>query len=529
MAASYLHDLSLEEVLKEWDDIDKKGTYVPGIRALCLTDLYYLLVRVCGRTDMLHPWVYARCREVEAEPNGHLDLWSREHFKSSIITFGKTVQDILQNPEITIGIFSENYSLASKFLTQIKQELENNAVLKEAFPDILYTNPQNEAPKWNNDSITVRRKTNPKEPTVECQGLLSMKVGAHYQLMIYDDVITANSVTSPEIVQKVNTYFELSLSQSREGGHKRFIGTRYSFADTYQLILDREMAVPRIYPATVDGTTEGEPVLFSQAYWELKKRENSTVNLSCQYLQNPTAGGEKTFDVSLLEAYEVRPYVLNVAIVVDPAKSMKKGSASTAMLVIGISGGKRKYLLDGFCHKMSLAERWDNLKGLYKKWKSEPGIGSVVVGYETYGSGEVDMDYFTEQMKKEQGPRFTIKPLTSTLNGQNRKKDRIERIQPDLIHHNIFLPYPTDKDRLTKMQQRAVADNCTYRVSKPIRRRNEANQIYDLSDLFVRELDSYPYGALVDCIDGFSRIYDMDVTVPVGNRTSYSLSPDELT
>jgi len=87
---------------------------------------------------MLHPWIYARTREVEASPNGHLDLWSRGHYKSSIITFGLTIQNILQNPDVTVGIFSHTRPIAKAFLRQIMRELEGNIVLHQTFPDILW-------------------------------------------------------------------------------------------------------------------------------------------------------------------------------------------------------------------------------------------------------------------------------------------------------------------------------------------------------------------------------------------------------
>ena len=52
-------------------------------------------------------------------------------------------------------------------------ELEGNDTLKSWFPDVLYENPFRESPKWSeDDGIVVKRKTNPKEATVEAWGLV---------------------------------------------------------------------------------------------------------------------------------------------------------------------------------------------------------------------------------------------------------------------------------------------------------------------------------------------------------------------
>ncbi len=151
----------------------KEPERIAHLRNLCKSDLYFLLRYACNRADLEHPWLFARCREVQASPNGHLDLWAREHRKSSIITFGMTIFNILNNPEVTIGIFSHTRPIAKGFLRQIKRELEANENLKAWFPDIIWENPSKEAPKWSeDDGITVRRKTNPKESTVEAWGLV---------------------------------------------------------------------------------------------------------------------------------------------------------------------------------------------------------------------------------------------------------------------------------------------------------------------------------------------------------------------
>ena len=133
-------------------------------RRRCRTDLHWLLVHGLHRPDCDNEWVKARCAEVQASPDGHLDLWAREHYKSTIITFAKTIQDILVDPEVTIGIFSHTRPIAKAFLRQIKQEFETNDTLKGWFPDILWENPQKQSPKWSEDEgIVVKRKDTSKE------------------------------------------------------------------------------------------------------------------------------------------------------------------------------------------------------------------------------------------------------------------------------------------------------------------------------------------------------------------------------
>ena len=93
------------------------------LRKLCREDLFFLLTRVCGRKDVDCDWLFDRCQEVQDAPDGYLDLWARDHRKSTIITFGKTIQDVLIAPEITVGIFSHTKPIARSFLRQIKREL----------------------------------------------------------------------------------------------------------------------------------------------------------------------------------------------------------------------------------------------------------------------------------------------------------------------------------------------------------------------------------------------------------------------
>jgi hypothetical protein len=98
-----------------------------------------------NRPDAHHQWILDRCREIQSDPDEHLDLWPRGHFKSSIITFAKTIQDVLNDPELTVGIFSHTRPIAKGFLRQIKREFETNACLRSLFDDILWADPAKQA------------------------------------------------------------------------------------------------------------------------------------------------------------------------------------------------------------------------------------------------------------------------------------------------------------------------------------------------------------------------------------------------
>lgn len=484
------------------------------IRTLARGDRFYLLVKVLRRTDCLHPWIYARCREVEANPDGYLDIWAREHYKSTIITFAGSIQEILNDPEITIAIFSHSKGIAKAFLRQIQLELETNGQLQDLFPEIFYKNPEAQSPMWSlDDGIVVKRRGNTKEATIEAHGLVDgMPTSRHFALRIYNDVVTDKSVGTPEQIEKTTSAWSLSDNLGKVGGRVWYEGTRYNFADTYSKIMERGSAIPRIHPATDNGMANGRPVLFSPKVWAKKKIDQLESDIACQMLCNPLAGTQRYFDPDDLQVYEVRPSVLMAYLTIDPARSKKKDSANTAMAVQGIDIHGQKYLLDGFDHKMDLSERWSNMRDLYLKWKRMPGILGLKVGYETYGA-QADMDYIEERMRIE-NCRFEIAELEWPSEGPGSKNDRVQRLGPDLKVHAYFVPHPTDEDELTSQQVRMIAQGYENRLSRRIEQEDENGGTYDLTERFRLQVGFYPFTGLKDLIDAVARIYDLDPRPP---------------
>ena len=391
---------------------------------------------------MLHPWIYARVREVEAKPNGHLDIWSREHYKSTTITFGKTIQDILIDPEVTVGIFSHTRPIAKAFLRMIMRELESNEVLHQAFPDVLWGKDTRQAQKWSeDDGIIVRRKSNPNEATVEAWGLVDgQPTSKHFQILLYDDIVVQASVTTPEMIDKTRTALEQSYNLTRtDGGVKRFAGTRWHFNDAYKTIMDRGTAIPRIHPGRIGGTEDGEPVLWSETTHMEKRRDMGPYTYAAQILLDPKADALQGFKREWLRYYTQMNGKTNNYILVDAASSKKKGSDYTAMWVIGLATDGNYYALDIIRDRLSLTERADRLFELHRKWKPKQ------VRYEKYGL-MADIEHMKSKMEQDTY-RFDITEVA----GRTNKQDRIGRLIPIFEQGKFYLPQTLHKTNYEKV------------------------------------------------------------------------------
>lgn len=636
---------------------------------------------------------------------------------STIITYAGIVQEVCADPEITVCIFSFRRSIAQKFLAQVMRDFERNPVLRTAYQDVLWERPRVESPRWSkSEGIIVRRQTNPSDPTILASGLVDgMPTGGHFNLMVYDDVVTDRSVTNPEMVQTTTEAWELSDNLGAGNVRVWTIGTRYctigsmritmsdwsqrpisdvkigdvvvgweraangqrvlrrarvinrgvhlaqpvnryvfsdgssvvctsdhrwwkgpwgsgdeynnlqvprrperssieiigspdipkkkglsavrrllnpidlslyakmtteglslvrveqhdpadvhwletetgnyvieglcssnSFADTYGQMLERNTLIPRIYPATANGRMDGDLVFMSPERWEEKKKKQRST-LAAQMLQNPLSGKENMFEPQWISRYEIRPEIMNVYIMVDPASSKRKSSDRTAMCVVGVAVNGKKYLLDAVCHRMSLSERWRWLRTLYLKWSKARGVRIIKVGYEKYGM-QADIEHFQAKMAEPGEPQFEIIELNTVEGGvaNQAKKARVGRLEPDVRLGELFFPalmavpgagdcfWSIDQienrivtvpvrrklpngnviQGLSAPMRKMIDSGFPHLVAQPIDRINEDGKPYDATRELVDEMIFFPFSPRDDFVDCLSRIYDMGVTTP---------------
>lgn len=367
---------------------------IAKLRNLCRTDLFFLLVYGLDRHDADNQWCFERCREVQAEPDDCLDLWAREHYKSTIITFALTIQDILNThgediaahiEPVTCGIFSHTRPIAKQFLRQLKLEFERNEKMAHWFPDIFWKNPKGESPKWSEDEgIILKRKGNPKEATVEAWGLTDgQPTSKHFNRAIYDDVVTRESVTSAEMIKKTTQAWELSRNLTAIGGKSRYIGTRYAFFDTYTDIMKRGIKA-RIHTATVDGTVTGAPVFMPEAVLA-KKRLEMQETFWAQMLMQPRAEADAFFKREWFKWYD-RPTDVagfakrnNMRIYGASDYAVTAGGGDeTVHAVVGLDPNDDLYVLDvwhGRTESHIWVERFIDLMFIYRPlvWGEENG------------------------------------------------------------------------------------------------------------------------------------------------------------
>jgi len=335
-----------------------KETY----RTLVLNDLWFIVYFIMEIPIANHPFVVQQCREVEDGPKSHtLDVWAREHFKSTIITTAETVQAILRNPECTTAIFSFKKPAADKFLDSIRKTLEKETLIK-LFPDILYERPDTQASVWSLQSgIRVkRRSTSRKENTVEAFGLVEgMPTGGHFDRRIYDDIETADLAKNPDQLNMCYSQLEYSDYLGVDGGIVRVIGTYYSHAGPLirlQKKCDKEgntIYTSRIVPGSVDGTASGKPVYVSQQRWrELQAGDHFNQQILC----DPTPAYDRSLNSEMVKPIERRfiPSDILKFMLIDPAgdQATQNGADSWAMGVFGVerssdeAGASNVYILD---------------------------------------------------------------------------------------------------------------------------------------------------------------------------------------
>lgn len=395
----YDYDRVLQRIAEEVQSNPDRGmAYAKSIcRKLVLDDLFFIIhfVMLCDHANK--PFVVAACQEVENGPiTNTLDLWAREHYKTTVGT-AEMIQRILRTPEKCTGIFSYVRPLAKTILRGVKQAFENSDLLKVCFEDVVWKKPETESPKWSEDDglILKRRSVARRESTIEAWGLVEgMPIGRHFDHREYDDIETDDLVENMDMMRKVIHKFDMSQYLGVDGGTHRVKGTFYHHAGPMAYIRDKKL--PDGSPAYIvrkkPGVNEyGHPVLVSPERLVQLQADMKTYNT--QILLDPTPAGSVKLNKVAMQPVrpEDIPFGLIKFMLVDPAgeNEFKSSGDAWSYAVVGVKpqmdeiGCSDVYILDLESGQMSHAEAIDGICKMYIRNGFIQQLGVEKVGQST--------------------------------------------------------------------------------------------------------------------------------------------------
>ena len=496
--ARYRYDYAaIAESLNEAKMDDDIPAALKILKAGGRMDMFFLGYFLLGLTFINHPWLIERVYEIQDQYDMTMDLWAREHLKSTGKSFILPIFIILNDPERRILWLSHTRTASKAFMFKVMMELQSNVLLKHTYPEILWMRPEYDAPKWSLDEgATVRRRGNYLEATFEAYGLSEkLPTGKHFTDLIVDDPVDKDSVSNDEQRKKTLDMFRHALNlvsdlPGQAPSRKTIQGTPYHYADLYSVLEEEGVFKVRKRPATADGTKDGEPVLWTKNVFLTKWATMGSSVASAQLLMKPTSDDNAKFSIDHLRYFSTTPKdKLTVALLVDPASEERRDKCDpdyTVFVVIGVDQFYNRYLLDGRRDRLKVGGKWKWFKHYYLKYSPQ------VIGYEKYGA-QTDLQYFEERCVIEGFP--SVPQRIMRLGGKVAKSDRIMTLQPNFENHMFFLPHRIDYVR----EGEKIA-------------RNFVQEFID------KEFKTYPNSVHDDILDAMARINDPDLGLVVPEK-----------
>ena len=294
-----------------------------------------------GCHDEMADWLEKKMSEPAETKRIIFMLVPRGHLKTSIITIGKSIQEMLKNPDIRILLVNSVWDNARSFLSEIAAYLTNKSFLPALFGPF-----QKGEKGFNQDAITIWQRQRPnKTPTISTAGVDSAKASQHYDFIVADDIVNRQNVSSPDLRAKTVLYYKDMLDLLEPKGTLIVVGTRWHDGDLYGEKIREQKITPdtaiSFYVRKVE--TDGKfifPKKFNQAILNQLKQQKGSFETSAQYYNDPINEGDQHFKppvrfwTSLVEGTTCYGSF-------DPATSESKTACDAVVMTGGMNGANQ--------------------------------------------------------------------------------------------------------------------------------------------------------------------------------------------
>ncbi len=380
------------------------------------------------------------CKFLQFGGNFLLVLMPRYSFKSCIVTQGFSTHALLIDPDTRILIYSDSSTKAEGFLTGIKNHYEGKATrskYRDVFGDWV-------GDQWNNSQITVKPRENYSvEPSVDTAGIETSKVGMHYDIIIFDDIVSDLNITTKAQMDKVYDCYKKALALLKPGGKVVVVGTRWHFGDAYGRMIDSGKFKVFKRKAEDNGIYPFANVGLNAQFLEDQKKEMGSFVWSCLYQNEPVDDEQAMFkhkDFSFYKDIDVKDLFITATL--DPAG---EGEDFTAFTVVGMDEKRDIYLLDVVNAHLKPNEIVAETIRLSYKWKYS------ILGVETnFFRGMLEKEIRLATEAERTNPSFKLFSLVEIQAKKGAPKEvRIQALQP--YHERGAIKFPGTKvEDLTK-------------------------------------------------------------------------------
>ena len=328
-----------------------------------------------------------------------------------------------------ILIISASEDKAVEFLRTIKNEIENNKILREFFGNLVGKG------KWADGHIITSTGIE-----IKAKGAEGQIRGYRPDLIVLDDIETEESVATKERREKLDIWvFKACFNSLTPDGQFIWVGTVItSFALICENLEKDNGWVKRKYQAYIDGIEDEEhclwPELWNHERLQQQKREIGSTFFACEFMNNPLLDDSapiKSENIRKWKTIDDVPSNLTCVIAVDPAYSEDAKADEKVAVRVGIDNQGRRWLLDVINTRVSLNDFMHSVINLYNTNR----VNTVAVGVPNSGVEKGFFNSFVNECSR-LNATVPISELSNVFTGasgtthKNKKSRVVAALQP---------------------------------------------------------------------------------------------------
>jgi phage terminase large subunit-like protein len=250
----------------------------------------------------------------------HLEM-PRFTFKTSIACEGLVIGAIVRNPNITTLIVCADHRNAKKRIIGAKYHLTKNEDFLAEYEGPW--KPDFQEASWSSNVITVAKRTKGalREATIETTSVGIDSTGAHFDLIICDDIVNDKNTITVENRDLVFSFMKKLLMQLNPGGALIILGTRWHVDDAYGRIIKEDEARSRDgleprFKYFIRSCWDGPNGLFFPEKLDHQFLENQRFDqgprvFAANYENKPVADEDRVFDMDTINIMPFELYKVN--------------------------------------------------------------------------------------------------------------------------------------------------------------------------------------------------------------------------